>query len=112
MDAPWLLEPSVNTWDDGKEGNYWSDYKERYSDANEVDASGVWDTPYVIDENNQDNYPLIDPAVIPELPDEDELIPNTDPFPTIIIAATLALIVLLAVGLMVYFVKFKKKKEP
>ena len=107
-DAPWLLEPSVNIWDDSKKGNYWRDYEVRYSDAKEMDGSGVWDTPYVIDENNQDNYPRIDPAVIPELPDEDELVPTTDPFPTILIVAVLALIFLLAVGSMVYFIKQRR----
>ena len=52
---------SMNKWDCGypSKGNYWSDYEERYPDAGEVDGSGIWDTPYVIDENNQDNYPVI-----------------------------------------------------
>jgi len=56
-------EYSVNTWDDGypSGGNYWSDYTLRYPDAQELDASGIWDTSYVIDENNQDNYPLMNP---------------------------------------------------
>jgi len=54
---------SSNTWDDGypSGGNYWSDYGERYHDAKEIDESGIWDTPYVIDENNTDFYPLINP---------------------------------------------------
>jgi parallel beta-helix repeat protein len=53
----------LNIWDDGypSGGNYWSDYGERYPDAKELDDSGIWDTPYVIDENNQDNYPLMEP---------------------------------------------------
>jgi parallel beta-helix repeat protein len=55
--------PSINVWDDGAEGNYWSDYEERYPNATEIDDSGIWDTPYVIDSNNQDRFPLI-----PELP--------------------------------------------
>ena len=41
-------------------GNYWSDYKERYPDAEEIYGSGIWDTPYSIDSDN-DNYPLIEP---------------------------------------------------
>jgi parallel beta-helix repeat protein len=57
-----------NSWDDGYEGNYWSDYGERYPDAEELDGSGIWDTPYVIDENNQDNYPLMPP--LPRTVDE------------------------------------------
>ena len=52
---------STNTWDDGKEGNYWSNYKEKYPDAEEIDGSGIWDTAYVIDENNRDRYPKVNP---------------------------------------------------
>ena len=49
-------ERSVNVWDDGypSGGNYWSDYN-----GTDADTDGVGDTPYVIDENNTDNYPLI-----------------------------------------------------
>jgi hypothetical protein len=36
----------------------------RYPNATEIDASGIWDTPYIIDVNNMDRYPL----VIPEFP--------------------------------------------
>jgi parallel beta-helix repeat protein len=50
---------STNVWGNGSKGNYWSDYEERYPDAAERGGSGIWDTPYVIDENNQDNYPLM-----------------------------------------------------
>jgi len=53
-----------NTWDDGypSGGNYWSDYNgtDFYSGLyqNETGSDGIGDTPYVIDENNQDTYPL------------------------------------------------------
>jgi len=57
----YLKSDSVNAWDHCNEGNYWSDYEERYPDAKELDDSGIWDTPYFIDENNQDNYPLVKP---------------------------------------------------
>ncbi len=50
---------STNIWDDGVEGNYWSDYEEKYPNATEIDGSGIWDTPYVIDPYNQDNYPFM-----------------------------------------------------
>jgi parallel beta-helix repeat protein len=50
---------STGVWDNGKEGNYWSGYEEEYPNAKELDGSGIWDTPYVIDESNQDNYPLM-----------------------------------------------------
>jgi parallel beta-helix repeat protein len=56
--------PSLNIWDDGEKGNYWSDYN-----GTDYDVDGIGDTLYVIDENNQDNYPLMEPVpVIPEFP--------------------------------------------
>jgi len=55
---------SVNVWDDGAYGNYWSDYEEIYPDAQELDGSGVWDTPYAIDAANRDNYPLVNPWLL------------------------------------------------
>lgn len=59
---------STNTWDDGfpSGGNYWSDYGTRYPDAQELDDSGIWGTPYVIDEYNQDRYPLMEPWTPPQ----------------------------------------------
>jgi parallel beta-helix repeat protein len=50
----------IISWDNGKEGNFWSDYKSKYPNATEVDASGIGDTPYVIDVNNIDRYPLFE----------------------------------------------------
>jgi nitrous oxidase accessory protein len=47
---------SGNFWDNGVEGNYWSDY-----DGTDNNGDGIGDTPYIINENNQDNYPLMAP---------------------------------------------------
>ena len=49
-------ESSANVWDDGypSGGNYWSDYNG--TDANH---DGIGDTPYVVDANNTDRYPLM-----------------------------------------------------
>ena len=55
-------------WDNGTQGNYWSDYANKYPDAKEMDDTGIWDTPYALGENYQDNYPLIEPIIIPEFP--------------------------------------------
>ncbi len=59
---------STSVWDNGypSGGNYWSDYALRYSNATELDGSGIWDTPYVVYENtqDQDNYPLMNPRVL------------------------------------------------
>jgi len=58
---------SVNVWDDGypSGGNYWSDYAgvDLCSSPNQTvtGSDGVGDTPYVIDEDNVDNYPLMAP---------------------------------------------------
>ncbi|MHA2407290.1 MAG: NosD domain-containing protein, partial [Candidatus Ranarchaeia archaeon] len=48
-----------NVWDNGTVGNYWSDYTIRYANASEISSSGVWNTPYYINENNVDRYPLV-----------------------------------------------------
>jgi parallel beta-helix repeat protein len=51
----------IHTWDDGKEGNYWSDYNG--TDGND---DGIGDTPYVVDVLNQDRYPLMqNPVTVP-----------------------------------------------
>jgi parallel beta-helix repeat protein len=52
---------NVNYWDNGAEGNYWSNYASKYPSAKEVDNSGTADTPYFICVNNTDNHPLIQP---------------------------------------------------
>jgi hypothetical protein len=60
-------------WDNGSLGNYWSDYLTKYPNASEIGNLGVGDTPYVIDGDNVDNYPLMSPfdidSVTIELPD-------------------------------------------
>ena len=54
-----------NVWDNGypSGGNYWGDYTVRYPSAQELDDSSIWDTPYVIDADNRDNYPLMNPYI-------------------------------------------------
>jgi nitrous oxidase accessory protein len=47
---------SINFWDNGVQGNYWEDYKGKDSNGD-----GVGDTPYVLDSNNIDHYPLMQP---------------------------------------------------
>jgi hypothetical protein len=47
-------ENSTSIWDNCLEGNFWSDYNG--TDGNQ---DGIGDTPYVIDENDTDHYPLM-----------------------------------------------------
>jgi parallel beta-helix repeat protein len=44
----------TNIWDDGFEGNYWSNYT-----GVDLDHDGIGDTEHVIDADNKDNYPLM-----------------------------------------------------
>ncbi len=44
----------ANFWDNEFEGNYWSNYT-----GVDLDHDGIGDAPHVIDEYNQDNYPLM-----------------------------------------------------
>jgi parallel beta-helix repeat protein len=54
---------SINKWDNNVEGNYWSNYKGKDlfsgSHQNVSGSDGIGDTPYSIDANNTDRYPLV-----------------------------------------------------
>jgi len=56
-------EGYANIWDNGEEGNYYSEYVMNYPNASEIDASSIWNTPYIIDANNQDKHPRMFPIV-------------------------------------------------
>ena len=51
---PVLSLNSINTWDDGKRGNYWSNYN-----GTEKNHDGIGDTPYIIDSQNIDHFPIM-----------------------------------------------------
>ncbi len=50
----YMVNSEPNNWDNGRLGNYWDDYT-----GVDSDNDGIGDTPYVIDDYNQDRYPLM-----------------------------------------------------
>lgn len=99
---PWIAAYSVgenNIWDNGSIGNYWNDFKQRFPNASEVFGKGLWNTPYFINEENIDQYPLVAPygTVIDTLP---------------ILPCLLVVISAVAIaGVAIYLKKSKKRKS-
>ena len=105
LHPPWIENSSINKWDNSSVGNYWIDYSGLDSNVN-----GIGDSPHIINENNQDNYPLMTPiSIIESTP-----APSTSPTPLppirfynpylILFGSTLLLI---ALGILAYFKKYK-----
>jgi nitrous oxidase accessory protein len=73
----WEILGAGNFWDNGEVGNYWDDYN-----GTDSDGDGIGDTPYIVegwkwDDSagghvefvfGQDDYPLMEPTIIPEFP--------------------------------------------
>jgi parallel beta-helix repeat protein len=53
-----------NLWDDGSEGNFWSDYWRLYPTAQEMEGTNMMDTALELNEVNVDRYPLTKPVDI------------------------------------------------
>jgi parallel beta-helix repeat protein len=108
------VQPITYVWDDGGQGNFWSDHN-----ATDADNDGIADAPYVINQwsNNIDRYPLMEPIRIEfKLPVEPESTPSPSPEPTpraapfptaLIAAASVASIAIATIALIIYFKKRK-----
>jgi parallel beta-helix repeat protein len=82
--------PDSNFWRKGEKGNYWSNYM-----GTDADGDGVGDTAYIIDENNIDYFPLMEPLEAPELE-----LPDTVPeFPSWIVLPLFFVATLVGVGI-------------
>jgi parallel beta-helix repeat protein len=97
-DIFWLMNATYyaeyNKWDNGEEGNYWSDYKGQSTNGNNIGK-----IPYTVYGNFTDNYPLIQPFNRPS---------SYKSFPTIPIA--IGVIVIVGIALLTYFKKTHKQK--
>jgi len=75
MDITWsqAIDNGNNAWDNGypSGGNYWSNYNgtDFYSGPyqNETGSDGIGDVPYVINADNVDHYPLMEPWLPPDV---------------------------------------------
>ena len=73
-----VYNSTVAEWDNDEIGNYWSDYN----------GQGV----YVINKDNIDHYPLIEPYHVPEISESN--LPTTLLTVTIVIAVTIGIVIL------------------
>jgi len=62
-----------------------------------------------VGKNNTDRYPLMNPVIIPELPEKDDpATPTGEPFAKTAVIASIILLAVVGVGLLV---NFKKRKQ-
>jgi parallel beta-helix repeat protein len=108
-----VIDNSIDAWDKSEEGNYWDNYN-----GTDFDGDSIGQDPYILDENNQDNYPHIEPLEIPELKIPDTIEPLEIPEPEIteiIPENNLTLFGFLVVGIILLTIKLvyirKEKNE-
>jgi parallel beta-helix repeat protein len=105
-DSPQALffvsEVSINAWDNGAQGNYWSNYT-----GIDTDSNGIGDTSHSVNSNNIDHYPLMKPI------EKVQANPLDNPwqiesFPLSIVALV-ALVATIAVTIAIIYYRKKRK---
>jgi hypothetical protein len=98
---------NVNFWDNGQMGNYWSNYP-------------LGNAPYIINSNNQDNYPLNSPIPIESAPtpepterekDTTQLSNTSYSTVAILLSGVIAGTVIVCVALLIVYRKHSLKKR-
>ncbi|MCW4029436.1 MAG: right-handed parallel beta-helix repeat-containing protein [Candidatus Bathyarchaeota archaeon] len=124
---PQHVAGAYNSWDNGTVGNYWSNYHLLYPYAQAVENQSFSNEPYVIDDNNKDNYPLLRPIkfntiempstdappemyISPVKPIEEQHEP-IEPSPTTPVTGTIVLSILGAAGLVVVFLVYFRHRR-
>jgi hypothetical protein len=105
-----------NSWDNGKEGNYWSSYN-----GTDINADGIGDTVYKFNSDNIDRYPLTQPVDIystanpipnetPTLPPEDRSILHLEP--TDYLLPIIIVLIVIIISLLLFRRHRKTAKKP
>jgi nitrous oxidase accessory protein NosD len=92
------MTEAKHTWDNGRIGNFWSDYK-----GTDSNGDGIGDTPYVIDVLNVDRYPLMQSPANPP-----KISPQISVEAIIVAVAALSIV---AVASAMIFIRRRKKTE-
>ena len=88
----------LNIWDNGSEGNFWSDYN-----GTDADENGIGDTLYHVSSDDVDTHPLKSPLTVNK---NDGFLGTSFPLEVGLFVTTGAVILIVTIG----YVLFKRKK--